>query len=276
MPGSEYIWGTADVESRRLLWQTELYKREARQLVNRLQLRPGAQAVDLGCGPLGILDVLAEQVGTTGRVVGVELEPRFIALARQLLAERMLVENVELVAADATETGLPDSSFDFAHSRLLLIVVREPERVVAEMVRLVRPGGTVAVEEADICSWICEPMHPAWQRLFAAFETIYSDEGKNLRIGRQTLAMLRDAGLQRVAGDLHVRLNGPGDFHQQQLLIFVESMRERMLNRGLFEKEELKALVDELRTHLDDPGTVVVSPLLFQAWGYKLGETRRV
>jgi SAM-dependent methyltransferase len=275
MPDSEYIWGTADVESRRLLWQTELYKREARQLVNRLQLRPGAQAVDLGCGPLGILDVLAEQVGPTGRVVGVELEPRFITLARQLLAERMF-DNVELVAADATETGLRSCAFDFAHSRLLLIVVREPERVVAELVRLVRPGGVVAVEEADICSWICEPVHPAWQRLFAAFETIYSDEGKDLRVGRRTLAMLRDAGLQRVAGDLHARLNGPGDFHQQQLLIFVESMRERMLNRGLFEMEELNALVGELRTHVDDPGTVVVSPLLFQAWGYKPGEARRV
>jgi ubiquinone/menaquinone biosynthesis C-methylase UbiE len=275
MPGSEYIWGTADVESRRLLWQTELYKREARQLVNRLQLQRGAQAVDLGCGPLGILDVLAEQVGPTGRVVGVELEPRFIALARQLLAERTF-NNVELVAADAAETGLPSCAFDFAHSRLLLIVVREPERVVAELVRLVKPGGVVAVEEADICSWICEPVHSAWQRLFAAFETIYSDEGKDLRVGRRTLAMLRDAGLQRVAGDLHARLNGPGDFHQQQLLIFVESMRGRMLNRGLFEKEELNALVHELRTHVDDPGTVVVSPLLFQAWGYKPGETRRV
>jgi ubiquinone/menaquinone biosynthesis C-methylase UbiE len=101
-------------------------------------------------------------------------------MANRLTRERKL-DNVTVVRGDATRTTLPGSFFDLVQGRLLLIVVPTPEQVVAEMVHLAKPGGAIAVEEVDICSWLCEPPHPAWTRLFAAFETIYRQDGKDLR-----------------------------------------------------------------------------------------------
>jgi hypothetical protein len=142
-------------------------------------------------------------------------------------------------------------------------------RVVSEMVRLVEPGGIVALEEVDVSTWVCEPPHPAWTRLFAIFEDLYTRDGKDARIGRRVPRMLRAAGLNNVGCQVHAHLNGPGDFHQQQLLVFIKLFWQRIVALGLIGEEELGSLFRQLESHLADPGTLVVSPLLFQAWGYK-------
>src|SRR5262245_20808631 len=218
---ADYVWGTGLTEQQRLLKQIELYIPEATWLLDRLELAPGSHAIDLGCGPLGILDLLSERVGARGAVVGIEWESRFVDMAKILLRESG-IENVSVSTGDAAATGLPDASFRFVHERLLLIVVPEPEKVVIEMARLAAPGGVVALEDVDVSSWICEPPHPAWERLFNAVETVYARDGKDLRIGRRLPGLLRAAGLVNVGCKPHARVNGPGDFHQQQLLVFVK------------------------------------------------------
>jgi SAM-dependent methyltransferase len=198
----------------------------------------------------------------------VEWETKFVEIAKGLLAERK-IKNVRVIAGDATSTGLAEHSFQFVHERLLLIVTPEPTKVISEMVRLAEPGGIVAVEDVDIGMWTCEPPHHAWARLFAAFEDLYTRDGKDLRVGRRLPGLLRAAGLDKVACKAHARLNVPGDFHQQQLLVFVKQFWRQIIDLGLIGQEELASLFQQLEAHLADPATLVVSPLLFQAWGYK-------
>ena len=265
---AEYVWGTGQTEQQRLLKQIELYIPEATWLLDRLAPAPGSRAIDLGCGPLGILDLLSKRVGARGAVVGIEWEARFVEMADLLLRERG-IENVNVSIGEASSTGLPDASFGFVHERLLLIVVPEPEKVVAEMVRLAEPSGIVALEDVDVGSWICEPPHPAWERLFAAVEAVYARDGKDLRIGRRLPSLLRAAGLVNVGWKPHARANGPGDFHQQQLLVFVKLFWQRIIELGLITEPELESLFKDLEAHLALSGTMVVSPTLFQAWGEK-------
>jgi ubiquinone/menaquinone biosynthesis C-methylase UbiE len=82
-----------------------------------------------------------------------------IELARRTIAERALA-NVTLVHGDAAVSGLEPDSFDLAHERLVLVNHRAPRDVVNEMVRVVRPGGWVAVENVDWIVWTCEPPTP--------------------------------------------------------------------------------------------------------------------
>lgn len=87
--------------------------------------------------------------------------------------------------------------------------------------------------------------------------------------GRLVRRPRRAAGLENVGCKAHARLNGPGDFHQQQLLVFVELFRRQMIDYGLISEDEINSLFAELEAHLADSATLVVSPLLVQAWGYK-------
>ena len=155
-----YSLGSSDSETARLQRQADELGPDDSALLDRVGLRPGHSVIDLGCGPRGMLDLLAERVSPGGRVVGVDTDPALTALAAEFAAARGL-NGVEVITADARHTGLPSGSFDLVHTRTLLVNVPEPARVVAEMVRLARPGGVVAAMEPDCEYELCYPPHPA-------------------------------------------------------------------------------------------------------------------
>ncbi len=117
-------------------------------MFDRIGVRSGGRAIDIGCGPQGVLDLLSERVGSTGLVVGIERDDESVAAARQFVADRAL-GNVKVLRAEAASKGMPGDIFDLVHARLVLVNIPNAEAVVGEMVRLARPGGMVASHEAD-------------------------------------------------------------------------------------------------------------------------------
>jgi len=261
-----YLLGHSAAEEDRLRRQVRELEPETRWLLDQLELRPGASAIDLGCGLEGILGLLAERVGPQGRVIGIEKDGHFASLARRFVTEQG-GNNVEVLQGDAKATGLPRGAFDLVHARLILVNVPEPERVVEEMVALARPGGMVASHEADYLAHLCDPPSRAWSRLFEAFEAYSRANGIDLFVGRKTHRMFRSAGVAdvRVNPVIHVYPHGHG--RRTIFWDFVRNIRDRLLGSGLIAESEVDGLLD--RRDLDDPGRLVVSHLFFQVWGRK-------
>ena len=161
VPG--YALGSSPAERDRLRRQADDLRPHSVTLLDQLGAMPGWSAIDLGCGPGGVIELLSARVGPGGRVTGLDFDPGHVSLARALAADRGLA-NVKIMQADARRTGLPSSSFDLVHARLLLVNIPEPAQVVAEMARLARPGGWVASQEADVIA-LCHPPLAAWDRL---------------------------------------------------------------------------------------------------------------
>jgi ubiquinone/menaquinone biosynthesis C-methylase UbiE len=191
---SAYVLGGSSVEQQRLLLQSLAFEKEARWLLDKLDIQTGWRVIDMGCGPIGILDLLAERVGANGTVLGLEREPRFAEMAREIVSTRKLT-NIEIADGDVNMPGLPSDSFNLAHERLVLINQPDPHRMLSEMVRIVRPGGIVAVQDVDQISWCCEPPHLAWNELLRAFQTVFSKNAGDLFIGRRLPGLLRSVGL---------------------------------------------------------------------------------
>jgi SAM-dependent methyltransferase len=102
-----------------------------------------ARWIDVACGPGVISRAMAGRVGS---VSGVDLTPAMIEEARGRAVEEG-IENVDFTLGDATALGFADGSFDGAITRLSLHHIPAPGRIVAEMARVVRPGGWVAVSD---------------------------------------------------------------------------------------------------------------------------------
>jgi ubiquinone/menaquinone biosynthesis C-methylase UbiE len=115
------------------------------------------------------------------------------------------------VAADARRTGLPPGSFDLVHARTLLVNVPEPAEVLAEMVRLAKPGGWVAGLEPDAEYALCYPAHPAYTRIWELFRTAFSRHGADLLIGRRLAELYRHAGLRDIGVEARAGLYRAGD-----------------------------------------------------------------
>ena len=81
----------------------------------------------------------------------------------------------------------------------MLLNVPAPQDVVAEMIRVVRPAGWIAVENVDATGWSCEPAHPAWTVLFETLTAAWRAAGLDPFIGRRMPALLCDAGLRDIS-----------------------------------------------------------------------------
>jgi len=263
-----YALGRDPGESARLQRQSEELRPDSAALLDRVGIGPGQDAIDLGCGPSGILELLAGRVGSGGRVVGLDADPVHVAMARELVRQRGL-GNVDIVAADARRTGLPCGSFDLVHARTLLVTVPDPAAVVAEMVRLARGGGWIAGLEPDGEYGLCYPAHPAWTRVSEIFQAAFGRNGADLLIGRRLTELYREAGLEDIGVEARANVYRSGDTRRTVRLELVRSMRPAILELGLAGERELDELDRALREHLDDPRTLVMPHLTFLAWGRK-------
>ena len=266
-----YALGADTDETARLQRQSDELQPEARALLaqlGELGLRSGQTALDLGCGPRGILDLLAEAVGPGGRVVGLDADPAHVTAARQYAFSQGLA-NVEVLAGDARHTGLPAESFDLVHTRTLLVTIPEPAEVVAEMARLARPGGLVASQEADAEFSICYPPLPEWDRLLALFRASFPRAGADLRLGRQLPELFREAGLTDVGATVYAGSYPAGHSRRTVIPDLVRSLHPVILGLGLAGERELANVDAAVRAHLADPRTLMMPHLLVAAWGRK-------
>jgi ubiquinone/menaquinone biosynthesis C-methylase UbiE len=263
-----YALGSNQGERDRLRRQSEELGAHSATLLDQVEIVPGSSAIDLGCGPRGIIDLLAERVGPAGRVIGLELDPDNVTLARRFADDHGLT-NVEVIQGDARRTGLPSCSFDLVHARTLLINVPDPAVVVAEMARLTRPGSWMAALEPDGGAVLCYPPHPAWDRLVEIFRAANQSDGADPYIGRRLPELFRQAGLTDVGVEAKADIYPTGHSRRTLRLDLVASMRPKIIERGIASKDELDELDDAVRRHLDDPTTLVLPHLLFLAWGRK-------
>jgi SAM-dependent methyltransferase len=263
-----YALGSSPAERERLRRQSEELRALSTTLLDRVGVERGWNAIDLGCGPSGIIDLLAERVGPEGHVTGLDVNPSNVTLAREFVDELGLT-NADVAEGDARRTRLPPSSFDLAHARTLLVTIPDPAAVVAEMVRLVRPGGWVAAVEPDGGGSVCYPPHPAWDRLSLIYWSSWQSDGADLFIGRRLPELLRQAGLVDIGVEAKAEIYPAGHSRRTVGPDLVRAMRPKIVERGIANEQELDDLDQAVREHLNDPHSLVMPNLFFLAWGRK-------
>ena len=87
-PNAVYALGSSSGESARLQRQSDELAPKSSALLDQIGLRPGDSAIDIGCGPRGIIELLAERVSPGGRVVGLDSDPAHVAMASELVTEQ--------------------------------------------------------------------------------------------------------------------------------------------------------------------------------------------
>jgi SAM-dependent methyltransferase len=261
-----YFLGYRQAEQERLERQAQELAADSNWLFDQVGVSAGWRVIEIGCGPQGCLGLLAGRVGASGQVVGVERSAEQVQRARRYVADCHLT-NVEVLHADGRETSLPAQSFDFAAARLVLVNVPQPQGLVQEMVRLVRPGGVLALHEAESTTQRCDPPHPAQTRLLEVLNTSAEMDGIDRTIGSKLPRLMREAGLVDIRVQAWVHIYPVGHGRRMLLLDFVDNARARLLDQQLIAAAELNELTALLKRHLEDPETLVLSSVFIQAWG---------
>jgi arsenite methyltransferase len=119
------------------------------------RLAPGATVLDLGCGAGTDLLIAAQMVGAEGRVIGVDMTPSMLERARES-AQAMGLGNVELHESLIETLPLPDASVDVVISNGVIDLVPDKKAVLAEIDRVLRPGGRLQVADVVIHTEVSE------------------------------------------------------------------------------------------------------------------------
>jgi len=137
------------------------------------------------------------------------------------------------------------------------------------MLSLLKPGGTIALQEFDSASYVCYPTHPSWNTLLNVWNDSFHATGGNEFVGRALGHLLRKAGAENVQMKVHVEVAQIGEYRRTHLLSLLESMQDLVVASGRITKTELKEHMAALSEHLADPGTTLVDKLTVQVWGQK-------
>jgi len=255
--------GAAGRDRLRLL--SEVNEPYTRSLIARAGVADGARCLDVGCGGGEVSFLLAEAVGDSGEVVGVDLDEAQLEIVRGEAAEKG-VANVRFEHHDVTSWE-PDSPFDFVYARYILTHLADPGGFLLAVCRHLRPGGMVLVEDIDFRGHFSEPDCPALGRAVALYTATVRKRGADPNIGPRLPGLLRDAGLANVGMNLvHPARMEPGGIKE---LIALTALRigETAVSDGLATEAEMQETVSELYAFAENPETVLGGPRIFQAWG---------
>jgi arsenite methyltransferase len=214
--------------------------RRRRAVLDVLELKSDEQILDIGTGPGFLAHEMADAVGQRGAVLAVDFSDSMLGLARTRCLDR---QSVRFQKAEATQLPVPDGSFDVAVSVQVYEYVAEVEKALAEMFRVLRPGGRAAVVCTDWDSIVWQATsRERMQKVLSA----YAEHCVHSNLPRTLVPKLRQAGFkiqsQRVIPQFNLSLE-PNTFSYG----LVNIIRSFVPGRQGVTKEEADQWSDDLR-----------------------------
>jgi SAM-dependent methyltransferase len=262
MARENYLLADQPSELERLQLQSRVWESAGRELLSQVEGGSGARVLDVGCGALGWLRILSEWVGPSGQVVGTDIDESLLDAARSFL-EAEGISNVQLVVDDLFESTLEPQSFDLVHARYVIAPLGRGREQVAAHRRLVRPGGSLVLEEWDLGSWHFNPPAPAAERLIRLLSDIFAALGGEA--GRGLPELLHEIGIGDPEIAAHVVALKPGHPYLRLPLQFSIALKSRLLET--VSEDEVASLRREAEAELAEPGRWGTTFTLIQSWG---------
>lgn len=238
--------------------------------LTRLGVRAGDACLEIGAGGGSIACWMARTVGSSGSVVATDLDTDQFAAAAANYAN-LLVRTEDVAEGVAAH---PDGRlFDIAHARLVIGHVRDHARAIGNIVRVVRPGGWILVEDADFL-WLGleeQPLYPercmpVYFRVWKAVATFLQLRGFDVNWGRRLAHAMADAGLSDVAGEAVAMIGSPQVTAAMRQTI--ERFGPDVVRLQHLSAEDLSACLQALEA----PGAIFTGSPLFSVWGRRRAE----
>lgn len=165
-------------------------------------LQPGRSLIDIGCGPGSITAEFANRLGPTGRVLGIDSSQTVIEQASAMHG----ASGVEFTTMNLYELDIVDDSFDIAHAHQVLQHLSDPVAALREMARVVRPGGIVAVRDADYAAMHWAPDSPLLDAWLSIYRKVARSNHAEPDAGRHLLRWAQEAGFTEITSTASVWL----------------------------------------------------------------------
>jgi SAM-dependent methyltransferase len=228
--------------------------------IDALGIGPGWGCWEVGAGGRNVPEWLAARVGGQGRVLATDIDVSW-------LTGNDDHRGYEVRRHDIGTDPSPEETYDLVHARLVLVHLPQRAAALRALVRSLKPGGWLLVEDADpalqplLCPDESGPAQALANRLRRGFRSLMAARGADLAYGRTLPRQLRDAGLVDVQADAYFPITAPACAALE--LATVAQVRDRLVASGLATDAEVDEHLANVATGRLDLAT---SPMV-SAWG---------
>jgi SAM-dependent methyltransferase len=267
-----YLFGHSASETDRLLRQARIFGPYTRRLFEDAGIVPGMKVLDVGSGAGDVALILGDMVGTSGTVIGIDVNAELLETARARAAAAGLL-NVAFTVGDAASAAL-DHDFDAVVGRCVLFFIKDRPTVVRRLAEHVRPGGVIAFQEPGNATLRSSalPPSPLLDRVWRWIMELYGRAEMDLYAGLRLFSIFKEAGLPEPQMHLDAAVGGGADWLGYEYIAgLVRTILPRLVDHGVATAEEVDvdSLADRLRAETVANHGVVTTWSFITAWARK-------
>ena len=208
-------------------------------------LTTGWHCLEVGAGAGSIVRWLEQRVGPSGKVVALDTNPRFLRGSSS--------STIEIMQGDICDMELPLATFDLVHARYVMIHIAEYRKAFERMLRCVKPGGWVVIEEPDFQAARAvtgpEEARLSFGRVTDAIERMFTSLGMDYALGAQLPALFQEYDLSHLTVEHEGHLSAGGSMVAQLMKLSAEQLRDKYVATG----KVTEADIEQYCRLADDP-----------------------
>jgi SAM-dependent methyltransferase len=243
---ADYLFAQSTDETRRLKRQSEFLSRFTHFLLDSAGITSGMKVLDVGTGIGDVAFMVAERVGPQGTVVGIDMNPAMIDVARQR-AQAAGITNVAFLQGDVSQLALSDR-FDAVVGRLILKFIKDRVALLRRLSQQLRPGGILAFQEADFTLLgTTLPHAPIFEQASQRLKEVFGCAGLDTQ-GMNLFRLFLEAGLPAPEMDLVTTVGGGPDWAgHENIADLTSALLPLMVQFGIASEEEVQVTTLEQR-----------------------------
>jgi SAM-dependent methyltransferase len=218
----------------------------------------GWNCLEIGAGGGTVAGWLCDRVGAQGHVMATDIDTQFL--------KSLAKTNLDVCRHDIAVDPLPEAAFDLVHVRLVLVHLRERDKVLSHIVSALKPGGWLLAEEFDSLSLQADPAISPTEmpiKALSAMKRLMASLGVDSLYGRRLSARVRALGLVNITAEGRMFMWEGRSIGADLIRASLEQVRGEMIELGLIHQSEFER---DMR-RLDDSELLIPSPIMWAVSG---------
>jgi len=269
--GSTYVMGRTSEEYERLRRQSQLLESITGSVLDRVGLCSGMRCLDVGCGPGEVMRLVAERVGPTGHVVGIDVDGELGREALSVLISKGYGQCSFIEGNVDSLEQIVSHRFYLGFTRLLLMHLDDPILALRKMYSQVKPGGRIVVQEYYFPTVDSYPTVEALAEFKKVFFGVYDREGRETRMGMKLPGFFVEAGVGPSDGTDVTGFILPWRVGAEIIAAVYRSVLPLALKHGVTTGERSGWFFEEIQKS-KPANCYMLSPLLISAWKQKAAQ----
>ena len=260
----DYIFGTHDAELKRLGLQHRVWRPDVTDAWRRAGFTTGQTILDLGSGP-GFLSIdLAEITGPSGKVLALDRSQGFLNYL-QSEAKIKGLSNIKTHCLNLDEAAIPNISIDRAYARWLFAFLRNPRRVLEQVVQNLKADGKIVIHEYfHYRTFKFTKPSTAFDVFIDAVVKAWYAEGGEPNIAPKLLMWCQEMGLTIESVKPIIHIVSPENYIWQWPKSFVEVSPWRLADLGYLTNDQVNALQSEFSVFETDGNIRIITPAVLE------------